>query len=296
MLDTITWHQDEPFGSTSIYAQWHVFRLAAEARVKVLLDGQGADEQLAGYHGFFAPHFAWLFSRMRWPSLWREMRAAQRLHGIDLFLASKYIGNALLPEPIRQPLRRLAGKPAAAIDWIERSRIGFEDRDPQAALGLGIDSVDAMSRSMLLHTSLPMLLHWEDRDSMAHSVESRLPFLDYRLVELAMGLPAAFKLEGATTKRVLREAMAGILPEKIRTRMDKLGFATPEEVWVQKDAPGLFRDEVRRAIEQSRGILNARALERAEAIISGREPFSFLVWRMISFGRWMERFGVRASA
>ncbi len=292
LVDAITWHQDEPFGSTSIYAQWHVFRVASQARVKVLLDGQGADEQLVGYHGFFAPHFTSLFMRLRWLTLWNEIAKARELHGMAPSLAVKYIGNAVLPQPLRQRLRRFAGKPSAAPQWIDDRRIGYDGADPYARLGLKTTSIDDMTRAMLLYIGLPMLLHWEDRDSMAHSVESRLPFLDYRLVEFVMGLPADYRIAGATTKRVLREAMRGILPEAIRMRMDKLGFATPEEAWVRDQAPELFRAEARRAVEASRGILNARALARAEAIIDGREPFSFLLWRMISFGRWMERFGV----
>jgi asparagine synthase (glutamine-hydrolysing) len=87
--------------------------------------------------------------------------------------------------------------------------------------------------------------------------------------------------------------MHGILPEKVRNRMDKMGFVTPEEVWIREEAPDLFRAELRRAIDASQGIITSKALERLEAVIAGREPFSFLVWRMISFGRWMERFGVR---
>jgi asparagine synthase (glutamine-hydrolysing) len=141
-----------------------------------------------------------------------------------------------------------------------------------------------------------MLLHWEDRDSMAHSVESRLPFLDYRLVEFVIGLPAEFKLWDGTTKRVLRAAMHGILPEKVRNRMDKMGFVTPEEVWIREEAPDLFRAELRHAIDASQGIITSKALDRLEAVIAGKEEFSFLVWRMISFGRWMERFGVRLAS
>ena len=137
-----------------------------------------------------------------------------------------------------------------------------------------------------------MLLHWEDRNSMAHSIESRLPFLDFRLVEFLMGLPSELKLSNATTKRVLREAMAGILPESIRMRMDKMGFVTPEEVWVRSEAPDLFRTELRKSIDAAQGILNAKALDYLERVISGKDTFSFLLWRMISFGRWMERFQV----
>jgi asparagine synthase (glutamine-hydrolysing) len=292
-LDAITWHQDEPFGSTSIYAQWQVFKLAREAGVKVLLDGQGADEQLAGYHGFFAPHFAGLFAALKWGALWRELRAAKRVHGMSLSTVSKYAGNALLPEALRQPLRRLVGKPAAAPEWIDSGRIRFDDRDPYLADGFKTTSVNDMGYSLLTATGLPMLLHWEDRDSMAHSVESRLPFLDFRLVEFLMGLPAEFKLAGATTKRVLRTAMQGILPEKVRNRMDKMGFVTPEEIWIRQEGPDLFRAELRRAIEASQGVITSRALDRLEGVIAGREPFSFLIWRMISFGRWMERFAVR---
>lgn len=148
----------------------------------------------------------------------------------------------------------------------------------------------------LLHASVPMLLHWEDRNSMAHAVESRLPFLDYRLAEFVMGLPGEFKLSDATTKRVLRGAMAGILPEKVRSRMDKMGFVTPEEVWLRETAPDTFRSELRRAIEASRGVLRPNALDHLDAVVSGQRRFSSLPWRMISFGRWMEKFGVRLSA
>jgi asparagine synthase (glutamine-hydrolysing) len=295
-LDAMTWHQDEPFGSTSIYAQWHVFRLAAQARVKVLLDGQGADELLAGYHGFFAPHFATLLASWRWRTLLREMHAAKRIHDLSLAGALRYLANAALPEVVRQPLRRLVGKPSSAPRWFNRNRLAIDDRDPSLAYGFKMTSVNQMALAFLTATSVPMLLHWEDRDSMAHSVESRLPFLDFRVAEFLMGLPAEMKLWDGTTKLVLREAMRGLLPEPIRTRMDKMGFVTPEETWIRQDAPGRFRVELRRAVDSSQGVINDAALDHFDAVIAGREPFNFLVWRIISFGRWMERFGVQVAA
>jgi asparagine synthase (glutamine-hydrolysing) len=79
----------------------------------------------------------------------------------------------------------------------------------------------------------------------------------------------------------------------VRNRQDKMGFVTPEELWIREEAPELFRTELRRAIEASHGFITTDALARLEAVIAGREPFSFLIWRMISFGRWMERFAVR---
>lgn len=293
VLDAMTWHQDEPFGSTSIYAQWHVFKLAAESRVKVLLDGQGADELLAGYHLFFAPHFASLFLGGRWRMLTHEMVLGNRLHGLSALNVIQHLANAVFPELIRQPLRRLVGKQASAAKWLDSRRLEAEDRDPSLLFSAKTTSVNQMSFGMLTATSVPMLLHWEDRDSMAHSVESRLPFLDFRVAEFLMGLPSELKLQDATTKRVLREGMRGILPETIRNRRDKMGFVTPEEQWIRRDSPAKFRTALRRAIDVSQGIIKDSALEHFDAVTTGREPFNFTIWRVISFGAWMNRFSVR---
>jgi asparagine synthase (glutamine-hydrolysing) len=138
-----------------------------------------------------------------------------------------------------------------------------------------------------------MLLHWEDRDSMAHSVEARVPFLDHRLVEFVLGLPEDYKIAGGQTKRVLREGMRAILPEKIRARTDKLGFVTPEEVWLRQEGTPLFGKALRDSVEASGGILKPEVLKVLDAMVEGSRPFSFLVWRMISFGAWMRLFSVR---
>ena len=290
-IDAITWHQDEPFGSTSLYAQWHVFKLAASARVKVLLDGQGADELLAGYHGFFAPHFGGLLMRIRWRKLLQEVFLARRLHGLRAVGVATHLANALLPEWLRQPLRGAIGK-SPLTGLLNADRLSVPPGSLSSTCDFKTTSVNEMSYSLLTTTSVPMLLHWEDRNSMGHSIESRLPFLDFRIVEFLMGLPPEMKLSNATTKRVLREAMAGILPESIRMRMDKMGFVTPEEAWVRTEAPDLFRAELRKSIAATQGVINAKALDYLERVISGKDNFSFLLWRMISFGRWMERFQV----
>jgi asparagine synthase (glutamine-hydrolysing) len=292
--DRITWHQDEPFASTSIYAQWQVFGLAAAHGVKVMLDGQGADEQLAGYHSFFAPRFRGLLAGLRWPTLWREMRDARSLHGYRGGWGLQHALGGLLPEALRQPLRRLAGRPGTASPWLDAGRLGAAPRDPYLAAGAArAPSVQAMSRSQLLATSLPMLLHWEDRDSMAHSIEARVPFLDYRLVEFVLGLPDEYKIAGGLTKRVLREGMRGVLPEKVRNRTDKLGFETPEEVWLRTEGSDRFRGALREAVDAGGGIIRPQALKELEDMIAGARPFSFLIWRLISFGTWMRVFSLR---
>jgi asparagine synthase (glutamine-hydrolysing) len=126
---------------------------------------------------------------------------------------------------------------------------------------------------------------------MGHSIESRVPFLDYRLVEFVLGLPDEYKLSGGVTKRVLRQGMSGILPDAIRDRLDKLGFVTPEETWLRETAPDLFREKMNDAIAASGGILKKTEVNKMlEDMISGRARFSFLPWRLISFGEWMKQF------
>ena len=127
---------------------------------------------------------------------------------------------------------------------------------------------------------------------MAHSVESRTPFLDYRLVEYVLGLPSEYKIAQGWTKRILRESLKGILPETVRTRVDKLGFVTAEEEWVRKDAPQLFKKAIREAFDLSQGVIKPDAIKDADDIIEGKKPFNFLIWRLISFGHWIKKFNV----
>jgi asparagine synthase (glutamine-hydrolysing) len=292
---SITWHQDEPFSSSSIYAQWSVFRLASKGGVKVMLDGQGADELLAGYHSYFGPRFAGLLRSRQWLQLWSEIRDTKRIHGYSELHALMWVANVLLPEGARQPLRAWSKRTTSKPAWLNLDRLGAAPIDPVVQAGKGVRSVDEMSRAQLTATSLQMLLHWEDRNSMAHSIESRVPFLDYRLVEFVLGLPDDFKLAQGMTKRVLRAGMSGILPDRIRDRVSKLGFATPEEVWLRERASDRFRQKMKHAVGICEGILGDGCVDMLEDMIAGRRPFSFLAWRLICFGEWIETFGVRTG-
>jgi asparagine synthase (glutamine-hydrolysing) len=272
-----------------------VFALAAANQVKVMLDGQGADEQLAGYPNYFAPRFGSLLRGRCWGTFARELRTTARIHGRSLGWGARYALNNVLPERLRQPARRLAGQSGTKPAWLRMDRLGAEPRDPFLATGAArARSVRDMSYSQLTAASLPMLLHWEDRDSMAHSVEARVPFLDYRVVELVLGLPDEYKIADGMTKRVLREAMRGVIPERVRTRVDKLGFVTPEEVWLREENPDQFRVALAEAVEASSGVLKRNIMDKLERVIAGQDPFTFLPWRCISFGSWLKVFGVRA--
>ncbi|MDO8542561.1 MAG: asparagine synthase (glutamine-hydrolyzing) [Opitutaceae bacterium] len=291
-LDQLVWHQDEPFGSTSIYAQWCVFALARKHGVPVMLDGQGADEALGGYHGYFGPRLAGLLRQGRWGTFQREAAAVRSLHAQTLSMQLRMLANELLPPSCVERLRRLAGRTVRSPAFLDLVKLGAEPLGPHDGSVDLRDPVRSLGHAQLTALSLPMLLRFEDRDSMAHSVEARLPFLDYRLVEFCLGLPEDFKLSAGWTKRVLREGMRGRLPETVRLRRDKLGFATAEEVWMRERHRPEFLQLVDDAIALSGGILTAAARRKAERMLAGVEPFSFLVWRFISFGAWIRRFNL----
>jgi asparagine synthase (glutamine-hydrolysing) len=127
---------------------------------------------------------------------------------------------------------------------------------------------------------------------MAHSIEARVPFLDHRLVEFVVSLPEDMKLSGGLTKRVLRDAMQGVLPERVRMRTDKLGFVTPEQMWVRSEAPERFRAAARDAIAACPAMFTPATASLVDRMISGAAPFSYVLWRLISFGHWIERHAV----
>lgn len=291
---SITWHQDEPFGSTSIYAQWHVFKLAADDGIKVMLDGQGADEQLAGYHMFFGARLGALARGLHWLEFMREVSAMRRLHGYGPAAVSRYLAPHLLPSTLLDWAKRSLGYSHAAPAWLDMGALDARPANPFHASGTFDASLRSMSVSQLTASNLQMLLHWEDRNSMAHSIESRVPFLDYRLVEFVVGLPDEFKLFRGITKRVLRDSMRSVIPDSIVGRMDKLGFATPEEVWVRELAPQSFRQQVNNTLEVAPNLFDPDALRaEVDAIIAGTKKFSFLPWRIASFGLWCQAFSVK---
>lgn len=290
-IDKITWYQDEPFGSTSIFAQWCVFDTAANNNLKVMLDGQGADEQLAGYHTFFKPRFAGLFKSLQWIKLVEEISACKKLHNYGIIFALKGIMAQLLPDIMLNEMRKHYNNVDITPDWIDLKKLQIEPQNLFTNIGTKVTTIRDLSISQLTCSNLQRLLHYEDRNSMAHSIESRLPFLDYRLVEFVLGLPDEYKLSNGITKRVLRESMRKYMPEKVCNRMDKIGFATPEEVWIRNNSE-VFRKKLSESIEISNGILNKKALLYFDNVINKKIPFSFTIWRIINFGIWMKIFRV----
>lgn len=295
----ITWHQDEPFGSSSIFAQWCVFEEARRVGVKVMLDGQGADEQLSGYHGGFSYYMASLTRQLRFRQLLRTMVERKRYHGTAVSEQLRLQLLRLLPPGTVGALRR-RHRAMAAHDWLGTALL-HEHGNPRTAMQLASDELglppvtDIRSLCMTLTygSNLSMLLHWEDRNSMAHSIEARVPFLDHPLVEFSLALGNDHKIVGGDTKRVLRRAMKGVLPEAARERRDKLGFATPEQIWFRGPLRRLVEDGIEKTLARYPGLMNANGVRALTGeMLDGRRPFDFTLWRIVNLGIWGERVGV----
>ncbi len=295
----ITWHQDEPFGSSSIFAQWCVFEGAKDAGIKVMLDGQGADEQLAGYHGGFPYYITMLMAQKRWGQLIRTVLERKKYHGTSFVDQMQRMFGPRLPQPLQRLLMR--NMPSLrTYDWLgtdliraQGNSLGAFKRATQTLNLPEVNDLSSLCYTMTHASNLQMLLHWEDRNSMAHSIEARVPFLDHPLVEFCLGLGNDHKIVGGDTKRVLRRAMTGILPVSVQERRDKLGFATPEERWFRGPLRALMVEGVERTLNMYPELFNAdatRALTRE--MLDGTRKVDFTIWRIVNLGLWGQRFGV----
>lgn len=222
----------EPVPSTSPYAQFKVMELA-KGNVTVLLDGQGADEILAGYHYFFGNYYKELLLKLRFLRLLKEsFLYYKNQHSMFAFKTLVYY---LLPGSLKSRAK-LLGRNYIKRDFFEKEQ--ENTRLPGTLFG-----APSLKEALLAHFEykLEHLLKWEDRNSMWFSLESRVPFLDYRLVEGTLSLPPEKIISQGITKYILRQAVKGILPEKIRMRQDKIGFMTPESEWFRRP---FFRDYI----------------------------------------------------
>lgn len=290
-LSDLAWHMDEPFGSTSVFAEWCVFNTVHKTPVKVTLDGHGADEILAGYTASAAPYLADLLRYGKIATFIHEMRALLRSRRHSLKGVMAGIVDELAPKALAAMLRRRGGYASAMPDWLDLQQLNAIAGEPFKT-DLPGHGLRGASILQLERTSLPMQLRWNDRNSMAHSIESRAPFLDVNLVEFTLGLRDNLKLENGTTKVIMRRALADLLPPIVVQRQDKVGFATPEQNWIIRDNPDRFRQLAYAALSAAGPIFTTAARRRVDDMISGRRRFDNSLWRIISFGAWLRRFDV----
>jgi asparagine synthase (glutamine-hydrolysing) len=274
------WHQEEPFLSASIYLQWCVARVAKQNNTTVLLDGQGADELLAGYQFYFRQRQLDLLDTGRAELAMRETAKFNR----RLQIASEQYDGAS---------RRFNASVAYSTDELKslvKSRPAvfhypYEIGTAPAKQGFRLRRT--LSEA-LQYNSLPMLLRYADRNSMAFSREARLPYLDYDLVDFCIKLPDDIYVRNGWQKWVLREAAGDTIPAKIRWRADKVGYAAPLDLWLRAELREWGLDRVMDSRLDAVPGYDRRTIVRLwQEHQAGTANHSWALWRWISLVEWL---------
>lgn len=273
----------EPMPSTSPYAQYKVMELAGK-HVVVTLDGQGADEEMAGYHYFFGFFFKDLLKQLRLGKLSKEIFFYFVKH--KSFFGVKTFLFFLLPDKIRT-LSQVGHKGYLQRSFVKKHR-------KETSIARDLYGSGSLKESLIDHFEykLEHLLKWEDRNSMRFSIEARVPFLDYRLVEKLLSTSSEMMIRDGMTKHILRESMKGILPEKIRTRVDKIGFETPQDEWFcGKEWELIIGDILNSKSFRERDIINPKkAKDQYQKHLSGKIRISNEIWKWVNLELWFREF------
>ena len=293
LTSEIIWHQDEPYQSQSAFLAYSVFKLAKNNGVKVLLNGQGADEYLGGYGQFTLARYANMVKHLNFISLMGDIRRRQEINRISFPLLLRGVFYHLLPSSLRLSIADFRSHYDQIKSIINTNKLGIIPTHPYKRIPVDYVTVPEISEHYTFFSTLPKYLRWEDRNSMAHSIEARVPFLDHRLVEFTYNLPDNFLEKDGITKRIMREAMKGLLPEKIKNRKDKKGFITPEEMWVKEENPSFFRSKISNAISATDGIIKPEVLAYFDNVVDGKIPFDYTYWRIIQFSEWLQKFMIK---
>lgn len=290
-LKDVLWCQDEPFHSPNLLVGYELMRLSAKFGVKVVLNGQGADETLAGYSSYFREFWSSQLIERGVRATWREMAAYSAIHsGSAAGLFASQLGHLGRDVLARSALYR------AMSDWRNRRRLAADDwyeddltKNVSASRADRYVGLAAALKHSIYCEPLPLYLRVEDRISMAHSIESRVPFLDYRLVSFAFGLPADWLMRGPWNKFVLREAMKGRIPESVRTRPIKFGFPVPSRSWWSGPLYEPVRDIIASRACRERGVFKTKSIlrdldrhRRGEIDVAGR------LFDVVQFETWSQ--------
>jgi len=264
-LQTLVKCQEEPFISPSVYAQWRVMKLAKERGLTVMLDGQGGDELLAGYSHYYPDYLMTLKRQRKFLRLTLEVF---RSFQTNLPFMKAYLKNRV--GGIRERTKRTS----ASSSYESRVRAG----DLARSLEMDLTTI-----------SLPALLRYEDKNSMCHSLEARVPFLDKVFSDHVTAIPLSHKLRNGVTKYVFRLAMRRILPEKVLRRRIKIGFEIPEKQWFEND----LRDRINSFFEGDllgKAYYDLDALKRLLRKANFSESEMRRLWRTLNLELWCREF------
>ena len=225
ILERIVWHMDGPGYSPAVFPLWRIMERARSSGVPVILEGQGADELLGGYAHYAAVALWESLSRRRLKTFARDFGSYARTFSVRML--TLWLARERASFAIRAYRRNRGALGTLDPDFVRRFDTGSSPKPARV--------VNDRIQADLTRDILPGLLHYGDAISMAHSIESRLPFLDYRLVEFASSLPDAFKVGGGETKRILRDHLRSVDLSAVAKRRDKQGYPTPVDSWMGAD-------------------------------------------------------------
>jgi len=262
-LERMLWFQDEPVHTMTAIVGYQLMRLASSQGIRVVLNGQGADETIGGYSSYFMDAWATLLSHGRIGAAWGAVSAYAAAHGGQR--------GGMFASAVERAAAWQLQKVGPYRDWSSAKREAGVKRNnwftPELILqwsgtasASGGRTLSESLKQSVRSAPLPLYLRIEDRNSMAHSVEARLPFMDYRLVAFVFGLPDEWKIRGPWNKFVLREGMRGRIPESVRMRVDKMGFPTSSTKWFAHDLYEPLHDLLGSKAVRERGIYNTEVL------------------------------------
>ncbi len=292
---------DEPFHSLTAVVSFELMKLAHDHGTPVLLNGQGADEVLGGYQNYFHPQWFSLLRRLKLSSLFKDVREFSRAHHFrqkDLWskLIRQLASHVLSQVPGHGAFRKFRKGEPKSPDWFDP---GFASQEHALPHEKNINLNETL-KGAVEHYPLPLYLRTEDRNAMAHSIETRLPFLDHRLVAYAFSLAGTHKVSGKWNKNILRQAMKRRIPESVRTRVDKMGFPVSQDDWVVGVLYEPICDLLSSQKTRERGIYSVpevlQSLERAKAnrVLPGRVgntgnwALSLKIVRIVQFEMWAD--------
>ena len=283
-IENFIYYQEEPTRSTSQYSQYCVMKLARKNNFKVLLDGQGSDEILAGYHYFYGYYFLELLKKMKLITLLKELKCYKK--NVNSYYGLAGLVFLLLPKYYKM---KYFIKQSSLIN--NQFKKTWRDKSDY------IDNIlnqNGLKNVLISHIDykLEELLKWEDRNSMAFSIETRVPFLDYRFVEFILSLPSDFIIKNGRTKAILRDAMEGKVEEEIINRTDKIGFETPEDKWIrEKPVSNFIRNIITSSSYRNRKYFDSeKCIKLFEMHLSKRINIGMKIWQCIFLELWLRKF------
>ena len=288
LLKTITWHQDEPSAGPGLIPHFFIMQ-AATKNVQILLDGQGADELFCGYY-YFIPGY--IMELIQSKSITNKIKALRL--AVNFLLHWPGYAAQLVPYALRH-IRKSFRKTHRQKEEKYNNEFtnGFIMRTSEPLSSVSSETfsnpVSNLCYDQLTRNSIPRLLRCGDRNSMAFSVETRTPMLDYRIVEFALGLPPEHKIHGACwTKWPLRKLCDKLLLKKVAWRRDKMGYPTPFYRWLKKGDNVL---PLKNVIEQfkARNIIKPEVIERYyNRHMSGKADHSLVIYKYIALEIWYQ--------